>query len=228
MSSTSTPKSRLAARDPFKLWFSSFTALVAVVSGTGLVGVIGGLFLGLKIEPWVLGVLAAGTILMVCFHLLTAQRLYCRVCANPSLKTKGCSKHRRAKRFLGVSYRLQVAFSATFTGRCNCMYCGEPTFIIGVGSNPAQESVLPPANRIPAGQQFPQLVTVNSTPAALPPYSPPTPLPRQTVGAVAQGHIQPRPISTPVTSSAVPKPAFCHAPAMLPEESAARLERIPG
>lgn len=57
---------------------------------------------------------------------ILATRTRCPLCLTPVLATKGCSKHRHAKTFLG-SYRLRVSLAVLFKGSFRCPYCNEPS-----------------------------------------------------------------------------------------------------
>jgi hypothetical protein len=57
---------------------------------------------------------------------LLANRARCPLCMTPVLSINGCSKHRKASRFLG-SYRLRVAQGVLFKGAFLCPYCHEAT-----------------------------------------------------------------------------------------------------
>lgn len=52
--------------------------------------------------------------------------LKCPLCMNPVWAKRMCQKHTKAKRALGVSYRLGIATSVVFRNRYRCPYCGEP------------------------------------------------------------------------------------------------------
>jgi hypothetical protein len=52
--------------------------------------------------------------------------LKCPLCMNPVWGKRMCQKHPKAKRALGVSYRLGIATSVVFKNRYRCPYCGEP------------------------------------------------------------------------------------------------------
>lgn len=50
----------------------------------------------------------------------------CPLCRNQPLISKGCQKHRKARRLFG-SYRYRVAGAVLLTGSFRCPYCGEST-----------------------------------------------------------------------------------------------------
>ena len=52
--------------------------------------------------------------------------LKCPLCMNPVWGKRMCQKHSKAKRALGLSYRLGIATSVVFKNRYRCPYCGEP------------------------------------------------------------------------------------------------------
>jgi len=52
--------------------------------------------------------------------------LKCPLCMSPVWGKRMCQKHSKAKRALGVSYRLGIATSVIFKNRYRCPYCGEP------------------------------------------------------------------------------------------------------
>lgn len=59
---------------------------------------------------------------------IVAARANCPLCITPVMASKGCSRHRKAKSFLG-NYQLRVALAVLFTGSFRCPYCGEPTIL---------------------------------------------------------------------------------------------------
>jgi len=66
-----------------------------------------------------------------CMILVVAQWIAgsataCPLCRTAVLAPKDCSKHRRAKTFLG-SHRLRVAMEIIFRNRFRCPYCNEMT-----------------------------------------------------------------------------------------------------
>ncbi len=72
-----------------------------------------------------LGYLALVLILLVA-QWIVASGASCPLCRTPVLAPKLCTKHRRARSFLG-SYRLRVATSILCTNQFRCPYCNEPT-----------------------------------------------------------------------------------------------------
>ena len=74
---------------------------------------------------YALGAIAL-TLLVVLFECLLATRTHCPLCITPVLARKGCTKNRRARKFLG-SHRLHVALSILFRNSFRCPYCHEPT-----------------------------------------------------------------------------------------------------
>ena len=68
------------------------------------------------------------TVLLVVAQWIFAARTNCPLCVTPVMMSKGCAKHRNARRFLG-SHRLRVALGVLFTGGFRCPYCGEPTVL---------------------------------------------------------------------------------------------------
>ena len=66
------------------------------------------------------------TLVVVVLQWSCAAKTRCPLCLTPVLATKGCSKHRNARPFLG-SYRLRVALGVLFKGRFYCPYCNEPS-----------------------------------------------------------------------------------------------------
>lgn len=71
------------------------------------------------------GMLAAFP-LVVLVEWMVAVKARCPLCFGQPLMQRGCSKSRKAKRFL-FSYRLQVSLQALFAGNFRCPYCGEPS-----------------------------------------------------------------------------------------------------
>jgi len=57
---------------------------------------------------------------------MLAAKARCPLCFAQPLMHRGCSKNRKARRFL-FSYRLQVALQSIFLGHFRCPYCGEPS-----------------------------------------------------------------------------------------------------
>jgi hypothetical protein len=72
--------------------------------------------------------LVFATVLLVIAQWMFAARTNCPLCLTPVMMSKGCAKHRRARRFLG-SHRLYVALGVLFTGGFRCPYCGEPSVL---------------------------------------------------------------------------------------------------
>ena len=72
--------------------------------------------------------LAVVAILTCLLQWMISQRTRCPLCITPVLATRGCSKHRSARKFLG-SYRLNVALTIIFKGTFRCPYCYEPTSV---------------------------------------------------------------------------------------------------
>lgn len=73
--------------------------------------------------PYALGLI----IVHVIFTALTfmfAQGLRCRVCSNPVLLSSRANKSPHAKRFLGLSFGMQVAKDGLLSKHFTCMYCG--------------------------------------------------------------------------------------------------------
>lgn len=77
---------------------------------------------------WVSIGIGGATVLTLIVQWILASRTRCPLCLTPVLATKGCSKHRHAKTFLG-SYRLRVSLSALFKGWFRCPYCNEPSVL---------------------------------------------------------------------------------------------------
>lgn len=72
--------------------------------------------------------LAFAALVVVIAQWIFAARTNCPLCITPVLMSKGCAKHRNARRLLG-SHRLRVAVGILFTGSFRCPYCGEPTVL---------------------------------------------------------------------------------------------------
>lgn len=70
--------------------------------------------------------LAGAAVLSGILQWLAANRANCPLCLTSVLASRGCTKHRHARRLFG-SYRLRVALSAFFRGYFRCPYCNEPT-----------------------------------------------------------------------------------------------------
>lgn len=59
---------------------------------------------------------------------LISERTNCPLCMTPVLARKACSRHAKARLFLG-GHRLRVAFSILSKNRFTCPYCLEPTAV---------------------------------------------------------------------------------------------------
>jgi hypothetical protein len=73
----------------------------------------------------------AGVLLLLLVYVvqwMTASRTNCPLCMTPVLARRSCSKHNKARSFLG-SHRLRVALSVMFKDRFICPYCLEPTVV---------------------------------------------------------------------------------------------------
>ena len=57
---------------------------------------------------------------------IAGSRTGCPLCWVPVLASKGCAKHRNARKFLG-SHRLRVSLAILFKNRFRCPYCNEST-----------------------------------------------------------------------------------------------------
>jgi hypothetical protein len=68
------------------------------------------------------------TVLVALLQWLVAARTACPLCMTPVLASKGCTKHRDARSFLG-SHRLRVSLAVIFTNSFRCPYCHEPTIL---------------------------------------------------------------------------------------------------
>jgi len=66
------------------------------------------------------------TVIVGILQWVLASRTRCPLCMTPVLATKGCSKHRNARKFLG-SHRMRVALGVLFRGSFTCPYCHEPS-----------------------------------------------------------------------------------------------------
>jgi len=66
------------------------------------------------------------TVVMGVLQWVLASRTRCPLCMTPVLATKGCAKHRNARKILG-SHRLRVALGVLFRGSFTCPYCHEPS-----------------------------------------------------------------------------------------------------
>lgn len=69
-------------------------------------------------------VLLVLAVLLGILQWLIAARTRCPLCMTPVLATKGCSKHRNARRLVG-SYRLRVAVAVLIKNGFRCPYCNE-------------------------------------------------------------------------------------------------------
>lgn len=70
--------------------------------------------------------LLVSSMLVTIVQWIVATRVRCPLCMTQVLAHRSCSKHRRARTFLG-SYRLRVAFAVLVRRSFRCPYCGEPT-----------------------------------------------------------------------------------------------------
>jgi hypothetical protein len=68
----------------------------------------------------------AFTVLVVFLQWLSAAHTHCPLCIAPVLASRGCTKNKHARKFLG-SHRLHVALSILFMNSFRCPYCYEPT-----------------------------------------------------------------------------------------------------
>lgn len=75
-----------------------------------------------------LGLLIAAMVLVM-MQWWYAAATRCPLCHAPVMASNGCSRNRKARKFLG-SYRLQVALAVLFSGRFRCPYCGEPSILL--------------------------------------------------------------------------------------------------
>ena len=66
--------------------------------------------------------------MVVFLQWIVGARTNCPLCITPVMASKGCTRHRNARPFLG-SYRLRVALQVLFTGGFRCPYCGERTVL---------------------------------------------------------------------------------------------------
>lgn len=104
------------------------TALLLVLKCV-LVPLVGGLLLYGLIEgdrKFLIIALSLGfaTFLLAMLQWIIAARTRCPLCMTPVLASKGCAKHRHARKFLG-SFRLRVALSVLFRDSFLCPYCHE-------------------------------------------------------------------------------------------------------
>ena len=65
-------------------------------------------------------------VISVAAFFFRGSSLKCPLCMSPVWGKRMCQKHTKAKRALGVSYRLGIATSVVFRNRYRCPYCGEP------------------------------------------------------------------------------------------------------
>jgi len=80
-------------------------------------------------EKIIIAAVTGGALLLAgVIQWLVAERTRCPLCLTPVLSHKGCSKHSRAKTFLG-SHRLRVAMAIIFKGSFRCPYCDEPSVL---------------------------------------------------------------------------------------------------
>ena len=126
MSARSRSRSRLAYPHPRLLRLASAVLIVKWLVGVAaLTGLVIGIATGDR--GWTLVALAclAAFAVLIGLGLALGNELPCNVCGQPPLIDKRCRKHPRARRFLGLSYPLTVAFTSLFAGRFRCVYCGE-------------------------------------------------------------------------------------------------------
>jgi len=109
------------------------TALLLVVKWALVPLVVGLLIYSLIANDRDLAIGALGlgfvTLLMGILQWVLASRTRCPLCMTPVLASKGCSKHRHARRFLG-SFRLRVALAVLFRGSFLCPYCHEKSAML--------------------------------------------------------------------------------------------------
>jgi hypothetical protein len=70
-----------------------------------------------------IGLLALAVLLAI-LQCLIGARTRCPLCMTPVLATRGCSKHRHARKLCG-SHRLRVAVAIIFRNCFKCPYCHE-------------------------------------------------------------------------------------------------------
>jgi hypothetical protein len=119
------PRNRLYHPQSAKIQVCGFISLlrlpVGVVTAFLLVaGFLFNVFL-LRFALAGMGLLVVLTVL----YFMMGSNLRCAVCTNPVYMSKRCTKNREAKRLLGMSHPMQVAWDALLRGYYRCMYCGE-------------------------------------------------------------------------------------------------------
>ena len=104
---------------------ASVLLVLGYLLGLGGLGVLGYSLLHSDREFGIMAVPLLGVAgIMLAFHWVVARRTHCPLCMTPVLATKHCSKHRRARKFLG-SHRLRVALAVIFRNTFTCPYCNE-------------------------------------------------------------------------------------------------------
>jgi hypothetical protein len=119
-------RSRLYHPDSVKIQVCSFLSLLRIPLGLMTVVCLGAGFLFDR--PFFLrfGLVGIGLfVLVTLFYLMMGMSKRCIVCTNPVFLSKRCTKNKLARRFLGVSYPMEVAKDALLSGFFRCMYCGE-------------------------------------------------------------------------------------------------------
>ncbi len=119
-------RSRLYHPNALRIQVCSFLSLLRLPLGVMTILLLG---VGMLLDrPFFLkfGLVIAGLFLLVTLlYLLLSMHLRCIVCTNPVFLSKRCTKNREARRFMGLSYPLEVAKDALLSGYFRCMYCGE-------------------------------------------------------------------------------------------------------
>ncbi|MEM8953207.1 MAG: hypothetical protein AAGD22_03560 [Verrucomicrobiota bacterium] len=119
-------RSKLYHPDSVKIQVCSFLSLLRLPLGllTLFLLAIGLLFSNSFFVRF--GLVGIGFLVVVSVaYFFMAASLRCIVCTNPVFLSKRCTKNRAARRFLGVSYPMEVARQAIWSGYYRCMYCGE-------------------------------------------------------------------------------------------------------
>ena len=122
---TMNPRNRLYHPQAAKIQVCAFISLlrIPVVVATAFL-----LVSGFLLDDFLLRFALAGIGLLIVLTLLyfmMGSNLRCAVCTNPVYMSKRCTKNREAKRLLGISHPMQVAWDALLGGYYRCMYCGE-------------------------------------------------------------------------------------------------------
>ncbi|MEM7147046.1 MAG: hypothetical protein AAF591_18140 [Verrucomicrobiota bacterium] len=119
-------RSKLYHPDSVKIQVCSFLSLLRIPLGLWAVFSLGIGFLFSNPFFVRFGLVGIGMLVLVLVvYFFIGAGIRCIVCTNPVFMSKRCTKNREARRFMGISYPMEVAKDALLSGYYRCMYCGE-------------------------------------------------------------------------------------------------------